>query len=229
MTDHLGDRIDPIDEHPDLERLLALREPGAEPGDGAARAHLARCAACREEYERLHQRVARLRALPPLRPARSQWPAIQARLAAERRRERRRRWRWTGVAGLAAAASIALGVAVGDLARPASAAAAVADSIRVAQARSQALEQTLDRYDPEARVVDGRTAAVAQELEDRIAELDRRLEMAELERAQAAAARAAAAATMAQEEQVLRLWRERVGLLDALVDVHLTRASNVGL
>ena len=26
----------------------------------------------------------------------------------------------------------------------------------------------------------------------------------------------------------LRLWRERVGLLDALVDVHVTRASYVG-
>jgi hypothetical protein len=28
---------------------------------------------------------------------------------------------------------------------------------------------------------------------------------------------------------VLRLWRERVGLLDALMDVHVTRASNAGL
>jgi hypothetical protein len=27
----------------------------------------------------------------------------------------------------------------------------------------------------------------------------------------------------------LRLWRERVGLLDALVDVHVTRASSAGL
>jgi hypothetical protein len=27
----------------------------------------------------------------------------------------------------------------------------------------------------------------------------------------------------------LSLWRERVGLLDALVDVHLTRASDAGL
>jgi hypothetical protein len=28
---------------------------------------------------------------------------------------------------------------------------------------------------------------------------------------------------------LLELWRERVGLLNALVDVHVTRASNVGL
>jgi hypothetical protein len=31
------------------------------------------------------------------------------------------------------------------------------------------------------------------------------------------------------DNQLLKLWRERVGLLDALVDVHVTRASNVGL
>jgi hypothetical protein len=31
------------------------------------------------------------------------------------------------------------------------------------------------------------------------------------------------------EDQLLQLWRERVGLLDALVDVHLTRASDAGL
>jgi hypothetical protein len=32
-----------------------------------------------------------------------------------------------------------------------------------------------------------------------------------------------------RQTQELNLWRERVGLLDALVDVHLTRASNAGL
>ena len=33
----------------------------------------------------------------------------------------------------------------------------------------------------------------------------------------------------ATDEDLLKLWRERVGLLDALVDVHVTRASNAGL
>ena len=31
------------------------------------------------------------------------------------------------------------------------------------------------------------------------------------------------------DADLLPLWRERVGLMDALVDVHLTRAQNVGL
>jgi hypothetical protein len=47
--------------------------------------------------------------------------------------------------------------------------------------------------------------------------VDQELEMAEMLQQQS------------REEQLLKLWRERVGLLDALVDVHVTRASNVGL
>jgi hypothetical protein len=89
--------------------------------------------------------------------------------------------------------------------------------IHQAIARSQALESALSQYHPESRVLDGRTAGIAEELEDRIARVDRQLEMAEL------------LGRQSRDEQLLKLWRERVGLLDALVDVHVTRASNVGL
>jgi hypothetical protein len=66
-------------------------------------------------------------------------------------------------------------------------------------------------------VLDGRTAGIAQQLEDRIARVDRELEMAErIER-------------QSRDAELLKLWRERVGLLDALVDVLVTRASHVGL
>jgi len=203
--------------HLTMEQLLALREPGVEPGTAWARAHLGECAACRAELERLHQRVARLRALPALRPARDGWPGVRARLAAERRR---RLWSRAGLAGLAAAASVALAVAGYDLGAPAPLEAS-AQEISAARERSQALEQALDRFDPEARVVDGRTAAVAQALEERIADVDRRLQLVELERLEAEA--------MQADEERLQLWRERVGLLDALVDVHVTRASSVGM
>ena len=54
--------------HLSMEALLSLREAGQEPGDASARQHLEVCAACRAELERLHQRVARLKALPALRP-----------------------------------------------------------------------------------------------------------------------------------------------------------------
>jgi hypothetical protein len=195
-----------------MEALVSLRAPGVEPGDATAREHLEHCPECQAELERLHQRVARLKALPPLRPARDRWPQVAARLRAG---WRARRNRLAGLAGLAAAASIALAVGVAPLLRPREGAGA--GRIAEMMARSRALETALDRYDPESRVLDGRTAGIAQELEDRIARVDRELEMTELLERQA------------REAELLRLWRERVGLLDALVDVHVTRASNVGL
>lgn len=197
--------------HLTMETLLSLREAGLEPGDASAKAHLEACPACREELERLHQRVARLKALPALRPSRDRWPHVAARLRVERRA---RHQRTAGLIGLAAAASIAVAV----LFRPVGGAiAAGQQQIQAAMARSQALESALSQYHPEERMLDGRTAGIAQELEDRIAQVDRELEVADLLEHQA------------RDEQVLKLWRERVGLLDALVDVHVTRASNVGL
>jgi len=203
--------------HLTMETLLALREPGVEPGDVAAREHLAHCAACRTELERLDQRAARLRALPPLRPSRNLWPAVHARQQIESRR--RFRARWTGVAGFLAAASVALALVWGDVARPDAASAAA--EIAAARERSQVLESALNQYNPDVRMIDGRTARVSRELEDRIADLDQQLQDAQLRRARQAEDE--------QQQQVLELWRERVGLLNALVDVHVTRASNVGL
>ena len=79
--------------------------------------------------------------------------------------------------GLAAAASIAVAVLVGP---PGQVAAAGEQEIQAAMERSQALESALSQYHPEERMLDGRTAGIAQELEDRIARVDRELEMAEL-------------------------------------------------
>jgi hypothetical protein len=198
--------------HLSMEMLVGLREAGREPGDAAAREHLDRCALCRGEVERLHQRVARLKALPALRPSRDRWPAVRDRRRAERRRHRAR---FAGLTGLAAAASVALAFGVSTLRQPEP--ALTPAEIEQAMVRSRALESALDRIDPESRMVDGRTAGIAQELEDRIARVDRELEMAELMEQQS------------RDAELLKLWRERVGLLDALVDVHVTRASHVGL
>jgi type II secretory pathway component PulM len=197
--------------HLSMEALLSLREPGTEPGEAAAREHLNECSVCQAELHRLDQRVARLKALPTLRPSRDRWPETAARFRADRLRRRTRR---VGFAGLAVAASVALALTVVDRPQPVE---ANPNQINQAMERSQALESALSEYNPEARVLDGRTARIAQELEDRIALLDRQLEMTELSPKQA------------RDQELLQLWRERVGLLDALVDVHATRASNAGL
>jgi hypothetical protein len=197
--------------HLSMEQLVALRERGREPGDATAQAHLDSCAACRAEFDRMEQRVARLKALPTLKPARSQWPVVKGQLQV---RKTTRVVRWAAMGGLAAAASIAfiLGIGAGtprDLAAEQTALSEVVN-------RSQQLEQMLQSYNPESRVTDGRTVRVAGALEDQIATVDRQLEAAQFTRGSA------------RDEAMLRLWRQRVGLLDALVDVHLTRASAVG-
>jgi DNA repair exonuclease SbcCD ATPase subunit len=197
--------------HLTMDVLVSLREPGNEPGQATAREHLNGCPHCQAELDRLHQRVARLKSLPTLRPARDRWPETRARFKAERQR---RRTRIAGFTGLAAAASVAAILAVGDLSRPNE---ITSEQLSQVMERSQVLEGALNEYNPEARVLDGRTARIAGELEDRIARLDRQLEMAELQQQQA------------NDQDLLKLWRERVGLLDALVDVHVTRASNAGL
>jgi hypothetical protein len=198
--------------HLSMDTLVSLREPGSEPGHAAAREHLNQCAHCQAELQRLHQRVARLKALPTLRPGRDRWPETKARFKADRRR---RRTRVVGLSGLAMAASVAVAIAVGDLSRPAD---ATAEQLNQAMERSQVLESALSEYNPAGRVLDGRTARIAGELEDRIARVDRELEVTELLRKQATT-----------DHDLLKLWRERNGLLDALVDVHVTRASNAGL
>lgn len=199
--------------HLTMEQLLELREPGVEPGTASQREHMANCATCRLELDRLEQRAARLRALPTLRPARDQWPRVAARVSAV---QRQRRIRWVTVGVTALAASLLLGVL---LKRPAAVAPAESgQELSSLMQRSRALEAAIGAYGPEARVLDGRTSRVAADLEDRIAEVDQRLQRVEL-----------ASPPGMNDPGVTQLWQERVGLLDALVDVHVTRASNVGL
>lgn len=204
--------------HLTLEQLLALREPGVEPGLDTARRHLDDCMACQEEDRRLDQRVARLRALATPRPGRDHFPAIRAGYLRHRRRTVALR---TGIATLALAASALLVVQVrrGGPAADAPVSATAPAELEAMVARSQQLEEALRAYDPDSRVIDARTAMMAARLEDRLSALDREIELTG----------ALTRRLPDRHAQQLRLWRERVGLLDALMDVHLTRASYAGM
>jgi hypothetical protein len=199
--------------HLTMEQLLAVREPGLEPGVQGWKDHLDVCDVCQAELSRLDQRVARLRALPMLKPSRNRFLELRARA------ERRRKVIFaSGIGALALAASVALAVVLAPEpgARPASAELAGAEALQEAMARSRQLEEALNTYNPDQRVLDGRTAMIAASLEDRLARVDQRLQVMNLmDRG-------------VRETESLRLWRERVGLLDALVDVHVTRAGYVG-
>ncbi len=199
--------------HLTMEQLLAVRDDDrSEPELAGAHGHVATCEACRGELDRLHQRTARMRALPTMSPARNHFPAVRARWQWDRRQ---RRVRMVSGVFTAAAAALLLSVVGHDLLNPPRLDAE--QQLQTAIDASQQLEATLHAWDPAQRVVDGRTARLVVVIEDRIAEVDGRLQDA---------------ARLEHRERLQRqveLWRERVGLMNALVDVHVTQASNVDL
>lgn len=91
--------------------------------------------------------------------------------------------------------------------------------LETAMSNSQLLEQRLRDWKPDSRVLDGATAEVVMQLEDEeeIAALDAEL------------ARASSASEAERLEKEVALWQQRVGLMNALVEVHVTKASNVDL
>lgn len=188
--------------HCTMDQLVALRD-----GEGSSwsQRHIDECDACQVELDALHQRVAALRALPARRPSRDRWPVVRDLLAAERRAGRRRmvaRW------GALAAAATIIGVMVIRGLGPAAPAAYASDIARAKEA-SAALEERLATWDGPGRVMSGREAAIAAELEDRIAVID------------------GALPETAHEAELLQLWQQRVELMQQLYTVRITRAAYV--
>jgi anti-sigma factor RsiW len=190
--------------HCTIEDLVALRD-----GEGSvwARRHVEECAECQAERERLYQRVAQLKALPALRPPRDRRSAIRDTVRAERSR-RRQRWLRSGLAVAAAVAGLMI---VYPMLKP----QAYADDLVQAKQQSAQLETALRDYNSDSRVMSGREADLTAQLEDQIATLDGQL-------AQFGDSGAGGA-------QLVDLWRQRVDLMQQLVQVHVTRAKYVGL
>jgi hypothetical protein len=190
--------------HCTIEDLVALRD-----GEGSvwARRHVVECPTCQTEMDALYQRVAALRALPPLVPPRDRWTVVRDGLRAERRG---RRWRLVGLAAAAALAGILV-------ARPFGARGTAHAELALAKERSASIESRLEGMQDEGRVVSGREAALAAALEDRIAVIDGRLgRLDDIE-------------AVAPEAELLNLWRQRVDLMEQLYTVRVTRAVYVGL
>jgi hypothetical protein len=190
--------------HCTMEDLTALRAGEASVW---ARAHITTCAACQAELEGLYQRVAQLKALPALRPPRDRWLAIRAGMRTERSRRRRTWGAWTG--SLAAAAAL-----TGILLVPSGKSGSLHAELSQVKQQSATLEDSLQQYDLDGRVLSGHAAAVVAELEDRISALDGTL---------------AQQNARAQDAQLVKLWHERVGLMRELVNARATRSRYVGL
>jgi hypothetical protein len=187
-----------------MDDLLALR---ANEGSGWARRHLETCDVCRGELDALYQRVAQLKALPALRPARDRWPVVREAVRAARTRRRRVAAGWGSLAAAAALATV-------FVARPFGGTGTHLAELTDIKERSATLESALSHGDLRDRVMSGWEAAMAAELEDRIAVIDGEL----VERGAPAPAPAAA---------VVDLWRQRVDLMERLYTVR--RAAYQGM
>ena len=191
--------------HCTMDELLAIRD--GQGSQGALR-HLDECDECCHELELLHQRVAALRALPSLRPPRDRWSEVRDEVLAQRARTRRRFGGWLTAA---AAASVALAIGLGGLVTPA---AQEPDPLAELVSEAQMLERAFRTMRPETRVLTGRIAGAVAALEDRLQLLDVRFEQARMQRL--------------SREKVIVLWQERVGLMDALVNVHARPVILIG-
>jgi len=139
--------------------------------------------------------------------ARDRWPAVRSALRAQRSRRRRTWGAWTGSLALAATIAAVL------LMQPVTPSTAHAELSQVKR-QSATLEDSLQRYDTDGRVLSGHAAAVVADLEDRISILDGAL----VQREQSA-----------QDAELVQLWQERVGLMRELMNARATRARYVGL
>ena len=191
--------------HCTMDDLVAVRD-----GEGStwARRHLEDCAACRADLDALYQRVAQLKALPALRPPRDRWDVVRGELLGTQQR-RRRVW---GTMSLAAAAAVA-GLIVF---RPWSGGNTLHAELSQAKQRCSTLESALQQYDADGRVVSGRSAALAAQLEDQIALVDGQLSQSP-------------AGNRTPEAQLVNLWNQRANLMQQLYQVRVTRVSYVGL
>jgi hypothetical protein len=193
-----------------MEDLGALRA-----GEGSvwARRHVTTCDICQQELETLYQRVAQLKALPALRPARDRWPVVQQAIHAARSRKRRT---WSAWTGSFAAAAVLAGIL---LMQPMNGQHSVLHAeLNQAKQQSATLEDSLQQYDIDGRVLSGHAAAVVADLEDRISAIDGTL-------AQSVVTQDGEASDAA----LIKLWQERVGLMRELVTARATRARYVGL
>jgi len=195
--------------HCSTEELLEVRN-----GEGSlgAKIHVDECEECRDELDRLHQRVALLKALPSVNPPRDRWPVIREQLVAGRQRL------WWSRMGWAAAAAIVLALGANGLVPWPGAGPEESPEVELQALVEQSaqLDSMLSSMEKQSRVVNGLTAVTIAELEDRVIIIDSRLSNAQRMR------------IAISEEQLREMLTQRVLLMDALVNTHRKRTVNVG-
>jgi len=210
--------------HASIEQLLTLRDASAQASatDQAITRHVAECASCGAELTRLQALREKLRGLPVQSPQGDPWPHIVARAGATAESAAGRRGFPSPAWPLALAASVLVAVLAAVLwpaSQPKAPVAVELDqpatrtATRELVAESQRLEQLLRSVSHQPRVVNVGTADTIAQLEDRIALLDYGLSLG--------------AGTQLDPNDAEALWRQRVELMNSLVQVRAAQAQRV--
>lgn len=209
--------------HATTEQLLSLRD--GQPVDAGAAAHAAGCEQCRHELVRLGRVRAQLQALPQLDPPTGAWRVVAADAAVAPAAGPARHWQW--VAGIAASFVLGMALMIGidnredagpargtttDLIASTPAPASSVNGVTTGELleTSRQLEAALRALPAAPRVTRASTALTLAEVQDRIVDIDMRLNDQRLD---AATARA--------------LWQQRVMLMDTLMQVRYAQLSDV--
>lgn len=220
--------------HASIEQLLNLRD--AAPEDSGVASHVNGCERCQAELGRLRIVQLGLLSLPEIPAPEGGWQAV-SRARAETRRNVRPAftgWFWAGSLAAALAVAVVLFGLLNQVPRgldsgsgPAmsgttpvlasrsggetAASRVVPDDMAQLMARSQHLEQVLRAMPDGPQVVSADTAGTISVLEDQVAMIDYRLGMGEQSELSPA--------------QVQKLWKERVDVMNSLVQVRYAQAQ----
>lgn len=205
-----------------IEDLLKVRD--GEPADAALRTRVLADPQARAELERLERVTAELRALPLLEPPAELWERVLA-ASRGRRARRARRLRYRAAAAVLVLAAIVGGWLVASgldrFAGPAPSVARDAPETPPGHdliegpllAESLRLERALAALDDGPELMNAGTASMIAGLEDRIALIDDQL--------------AFARTTQTAPSGTTELWRERVDLMNALLQVRYAHVQQV--
>ena len=209
--------------HARIDHLLSLRD--GEPVDLAVRSHVESCSECARTKAELETVRRRLAALPAVDPSADGWARLRARIDASSRPTVPRR---RGGAVAIAASCAMLGVLAGMLlretgpgvpelvARPAAVVLPqTLDSIEELRDRSRVLEEVLAALPARPAVERAGTAVPIDTLQAQVQWVDHQLSVSG----------AAHAAPDLRE----RLWRERVEIMNTLVQLRYVEAQRVAL
>jgi hypothetical protein len=200
--------------HARLEELISLRD--RQPVDAATASHVAACAQCAAEIQRLDALRAGMNRLPGFTPPDS-WALIAARLGALSTVTPRRRWPQIAATGSLVALLLALAASLPQFQAVAPVPAESAGGqvqLKSLLERSQRLEATLQQLPQRPAVEVVANSVAIDALQSRIQRLDMEL--------------AGDAAGDSGQDRQQELWSQRVSLLNSLFGVRYAEAVHAG-